>query len=65
VLLVAGGKTVKRPVTLGPTTEAQAIVTRGVKPGDVIVGERNVGIVEGIHVKPTALPTANPSPRGQ
>ncbi len=62
VLLVSGGKTVKRPVTLGSSNESQAIVTRGLAPGDVVIGERNVGIVEGIRVTPTMLPSASPSP---
>ena len=62
VLAVVSGKTVKRPVTLGSSNETQAIVVRGVKPGDVVVGERNVGIVEGIRVTPTMQPSASPSP---
>ncbi|HEY0381867.1 MAG TPA: HlyD family efflux transporter periplasmic adaptor subunit [Candidatus Elarobacter sp.] len=62
VLLVVNGKTVKRSVTLGSANESQAIVERGLKPGDVVVGERNVGIVAGIRVTPTALPTTSPSP---
>jgi len=62
VLVVANGRTVKRAVTLGSANESQAIVARGLKPGDVVVGERNVGIVEGIRVTPTTLPTASPSP---
>jgi HlyD family secretion protein len=62
VLAVVNGKTVKRSVTLGSATESQAIVARGLKPGDVIIGERNVGIVEGIRVAPTTMPTTSPSP---
>ena len=62
VLAVTNGKTVKRAVTLGSTNESQAIVERGLKPGDVVIGERNVGIVEGIRVTPTTLPSAGPSP---
>jgi multidrug efflux pump subunit AcrA (membrane-fusion protein) len=65
VLAVVGGKTVKRSVTLGPSNDAQAIVARGVKPGDVVIGERNIGIVEGIRVTPTAAPTTSPSPAAQ
>lgn len=63
VLLVVNGKTVKRSVTLGPSNDAQAIIARGVKPGDVVIGERNIGIVEGIRVTPTTVPTASPSPK--
>ena len=62
VLMVANGKTVKRSVTLGTTSESQAIVARGLKPGDVIIAERNIGIVEGIRVNPTMQPSASPSP---
>jgi multidrug efflux pump subunit AcrA (membrane-fusion protein) len=62
VLLVAGGKTIKRSVTLGPSNDAQAIVARGVKPGDVVIGERNIGIIEGIRVTPTTMPASSPSP---
>jgi multidrug efflux pump subunit AcrA (membrane-fusion protein) len=62
VLLVVAGKTVKRNVTLGPNNDAQAIVARGLKPGDVVIGERNVGIIEGIRVTPTTAPTTSPSP---
>jgi multidrug efflux pump subunit AcrA (membrane-fusion protein) len=62
VLMVANGKTVKRYVTLGTSSESQTIVVRGLKPGDVIIGERNIGIVEGIRVNPTMQPSASPSP---
>ena len=62
VLLVVGGKTVKRSVTLGPNNDAQAIVARGIKSGDVVIGERNIGIIEGIRVTPTTAPTTSPSP---
>ncbi len=65
VLAVVAGKTVKRSVTLGPSNDAQAIVARGVKPGDVVIGERNIGIVEGIRVTPTTAPTTSPSPAAQ
>ena len=62
VLLVVGGKTVKRGVTLGPSNDAQSIVARGVKPGDVVIGERNIGIVDGMRVTPTTAPLPSPSP---
>jgi RND family efflux transporter MFP subunit len=62
VLVVLNGKTVKRSVTLGSSNEAQAIVASGVAPGDVIIGERNVGITEGLRVKPTMMPAASPTP---
>ncbi len=62
VLAVVAGRTVKRAVRLGSTNDAQAVVASGVKPGDVVVAERNLGITEGISVSPTALPTTSPSP---
>jgi HlyD family secretion protein len=62
VLLVVAGKTVKRNVTLSSSNDAQSIVARGLKPGDVVIGERNVGIVEGIRVTPTSAPSSSPSP---
>jgi HlyD family secretion protein len=62
VLLVVNGRTVKRPVTLGSSNESQAVVASGLKPGDVVVGERNVGVVEGLRVTPTMQPSASPSP---
>jgi multidrug efflux pump subunit AcrA (membrane-fusion protein) len=63
VLAVVHGRTVKRPVRLGTTSDAQDIVLSGVAPGDVLVAERNVGIVPNIAVKPTAMPTSSPSPK--
>jgi HlyD family secretion protein len=63
VLLVVNNKTVKRSVTLGPANDAQAIVRSGLQPGDVVIGERNIGIVEGIRVTPTSAPTTSPSPK--
>jgi HlyD family secretion protein len=61
VLVVRDGKAVKRSVKLGPANDAQTIVKSGIKPGDVIVAERNTGIVDGVRVKPTTAPTAAPS----
>jgi len=46
----------------GATNDAQSIVTRGVAPGDVVVVERNPGIVDGLRVTPTSPPSASPSP---
>ncbi len=62
VLLVVNRRTVKRPVKLGVTSDTQAIVTSGLKLGDTIVAERNIGIIAGMAVSPTAVPTAGPSP---
>jgi HlyD family secretion protein len=61
VLIVDAGKTVKRNVKLGSTSDTQAVVLSGVKPGETVVAERNIGIVDGIRVKPTIVPTAKPS----
>ena len=65
VLLVVAGKAVKHGVTLGPSNDAQAIVARGLKPGEVVIGERNIGIVDGMRVTPTTAPTTSPSPAAQ
>ncbi|BDE05465.1 RND transporter [Vulcanimicrobium alpinum] len=63
VLVVADGTTVKRSVVLGATNDAQVVVRSGIAPADTVVAERNIGIVEGMHVSPTALPSASPSPK--
>jgi RND family efflux transporter MFP subunit len=62
VLVVTNGRTVKRPVKLGVTSDTQAIVASGVKLGETIVAERNIGIIAGMAVSPTAVPAASPSP---
>ncbi len=62
VLAVLNGRTVKRKVRLGATSDTQAVVLSGVRPGDAIVAERNVGIVPNVAVKPTAMPATSPSP---
>ena len=63
VLVVTNGTTAKRSVTLGPANDAQAIVARGLRPGEVIVAERNPGIVAAMRVAPTTIPTGKPSPK--
>ena len=63
VLVVADGTTVKRSVVLGATNDAQVVVRSGIAPSDTVVADRNIGIVEGMHVSPTALPSASPSPK--
>ena len=60
VFVVVKGVAKKRPVTLGPANDAQAIVRDGVKPGDVVIAERNVGVSDGVRVKPTTAPSASP-----
>ena len=63
VLAIVNRRTVKRPVRLGATSDTQDVILSGVRAGDVIVAERNVGIVPNVVVKPTAMPTSSPSPR--
>ena len=63
VLIVKNRRTEKRSVRLGPTSDTQAVVVSGVKTGETIVAERNVGIVAGITVTPTAMPSSSPSPK--
>ena len=62
VLVVADGRVVKRSVTLGVTNDAGAIVTGGIRPGEIVVAERTPGLAEGIHVAPTTVPPTSPSP---
>jgi RND family efflux transporter MFP subunit len=64
VFVVKNGLAKKTPVTVGPSNDAQAVITRGIAVGDVIVAERNVGIVDGLRVSPTAAPAPSPSPSG-
>jgi len=61
VLVLKGDTTVKRPVTLGATSDTQAVVRSGVAPGERVVVSRNVGVTAGTRVSPTALPTSAPS----
>jgi multidrug efflux pump subunit AcrA (membrane-fusion protein) len=60
-LIVDAGKAVKRNVKLGSTSDTQAVVLSGVKPGETIIAERNLGIVDGIRVTPTMMPSAKPT----
>jgi len=62
VLAVVNNRTVKRKVRLGTTSDTQAIVLSGVKPGDVVIADHNVGIIANMAVKPTAMPTTSPTP---
>jgi HlyD family secretion protein len=63
VLTVVNGRTVKRSITLDTTSDTQAIVRGGLKPGETIVAERNIGIIDGMRVKPTMAPSPKASPR--
>jgi RND family efflux transporter MFP subunit len=62
VLVVKADRTAKRSVTLGSTSDTQAVITAGLKAGERIVGERNAGIVDQMSVTPTTAPTPSPSP---
>jgi HlyD family secretion protein len=63
VLVVNSGLARKRDVRLGTTSDTQAVVRSGLHPGETIIVDRNAGIVDGVRVTPTALPSAAPSPR--
>jgi HlyD family secretion protein len=62
VLAVKDGRTVKRSVKLSSTSDTQAVIASGIQPGEKIVAERNVAIVDKMSVSPTAAPTTSPSP---
>jgi HlyD family secretion protein len=62
VLVVKDGRTAKRSVKLGPTSDTQAVIASGVSAGDKIVGERNAGIVDQMSVTPTSAPSPSPAP---
>jgi HlyD family secretion protein len=62
VLAVVNGRTVKQRVRLGTTSDTQAVVLSGVRPGDLVVSDRNLGIVPGIRVSPAAMPSPTGSP---
>lgn len=61
VLVVTNGVAKKRSVTLGTSSDTQAIVRTGLRPGETIVVDRNVGIVDGVAVTPAASPSPSPS----
>ncbi len=62
VLALVNGRTVKRRVRVGSTSDTQAVIVSGVAPGDVLIADRNVGIVANMAVQPTAMPASSPSP---
>ncbi len=49
-------------MTLGSTSDTQAIVLSGVKPGETVVAERNIGIVEGHSRATDGAADGEPSP---
>lgn len=63
VLVVANGVAKKRPVTLGTASDTQAVVRTGLRPGETIVVDRNVGIVDGVTVTPSAAPAPSATAR--
>lgn len=56
------GHAQKTPVQLGTASDAQTIVTRGLRPGDVVVVDRNPAIVENVVVKAAPRPSPAASP---
>jgi HlyD family secretion protein len=63
VLVVRDDVARRRDVRLGATSDTQAVVRSGVRAGETIVVDRNLGIVDGLAVNPTAAPSAGPSSR--
>jgi hypothetical protein len=49
-------------VTLGTTNDTQAVIASGLAAGTRVVVDRNVGIVDGLSIKPTTAPSPSPSP---
>ncbi len=62
VLVVKNNRTAKRSVTLGSTSDTQAVIASGLAAGEAIVSDRNLAIVDQMNVTPTAAPSASPSP---
>lgn len=61
VFVIENGRAVKRSVVLGPTNETQAVVAGGLRPGDVVVAERDATVAAGTRVSPANPPPAAPS----
>jgi multidrug efflux pump subunit AcrA (membrane-fusion protein) len=61
VLVFAAGHAVKRGIAVGSANDAQTIVTSGLHLGERVIADRNVGIVDGVAVSPTSVPTAKAS----
>jgi RND family efflux transporter MFP subunit len=62
VFVVTNNHTAKRYVTLGPTSDTQAVIRFGVQEGETVVADRNIGITDKMFVRPTTAPTPSPSP---
>jgi RND family efflux transporter MFP subunit len=55
-------RAVKTAVVLGASNDTQTIVTRGIKPGDTVVVDRNPAIVDNVPVKAVVQPSPSPAP---
>jgi RND family efflux transporter MFP subunit len=64
VVRPGNGRAIKTPVELGATNDTQTIVTRGIRPGDTVVIDRNPAIVDNVAVKAAPEPSPAPSPSG-
>jgi RND family efflux transporter MFP subunit len=62
VFVIENGRAVKRGVVLGPTNETQAVVAGGLRPGDVVVAERDATVAAGTRVSPVNATPSSPSP---
>lgn len=60
VFVVRDGKAVRTDVKLGTQNETSAIVTSGLRDGDVVVADKNLALVPNARV--TAAPTPSPGP---
>lgn len=61
VLVASGGVAHKRSVTIGASSDTQTLVTSGVKPGESVIADRSVAIVDGVRVAPTVVPSTKPT----
>jgi multidrug efflux pump subunit AcrA (membrane-fusion protein) len=61
VLVVVGGKTVKRLVTTGASNDVATVIAGGLHSGETVVSDADAAIVEGINVHPTTAPSPAPS----
>lgn len=56
------GRALKTPVTTGAANDTQTVVTRGIKPGEIVVVDRNPAIVDNAAVKAAPQPSPAPAP---
>jgi len=66
VFVVRNGHAERADVTLGTQNDTAAVVTAGLRPGDVVVADKNPDVVAAAPVKvaPSASPGASTSPDG-